>query len=888
MALLCLATMSTGCGGCTDDDRTTLLDIRGHIFYVPPEVDWSSRDCCEWDGVTCSSRTGRVTGLDLSIIRNVALGRINATMFLPLQELRNLSLSHLQIEGCTPDAGFEVWSNLRNLKILDLSGSTGSLESSILSLTKILSLRSLFLNGNHFTSNVTIQQLSIMKLHTLDISNNDIQGSLPTDICNMRGLQVLYLGGNVLSGELPPCMQNLTSLRVIELSNNNGLIVKFPSLIFENLTSLVKLSLLSISLEGVLSLNSLRSHSQLTHLELGSTGSQFQVQTENPATHMSAQLQVLVLPNCKLNGNSSLIPSFLFHQHALKSVDMSNNNLSGYFPLFLIENNVNLSRLVLRGNLFSGPFLPSKVHTNLLWLDASYNRLNKLPVDINNTLPNLEYLALSRNYFQGIFPSAFSYLDSLQFLDLSYNNFSDNIGAAFFGSMSNITALKLSGNHFYGSFPRDIVLPSILHLLVDDNEITGEFSQMICGSRFLMTFDASNNKLTGTLPTCISSFTELCILNLRGNSLVGSISSDVCNLKVLTLLDVSRNNLSGPVHCLPDVYYLHMSENQFNGTFPIPLSASNIYTMDLRENQFSGCLPKLIMDSFPKLKVLLLKHNTFEGAVPYGICKLKHLRLLDLSHNKLSGQLPSCLHVMGSDDTLFDFHPDFGDFPILFNVIGLPIQEEFMTKNREDYYKGNILNYVTGLDFSSNHLKGSIHESIGSMKWLRALNFSDNYLDGSIPQSLSNLSDLESLDLSHNNLEGHIPSELVALQALEVFSVAHNNLSGPTPGTMGQFLTFDQSSYEGNPNLCGPPLLKSCFVASVPELEERGADDDRVGDIILFGCSAMFYMVGFWTSLGVLYFKTSWRWSWFSAVDKFSNFVIVKLAIYTRKNRSTN
>ncbi|KAE8778421.1 LRR receptor-like serine/threonine-protein kinase GSO1 [Hordeum vulgare] len=396
MALLCLATMSTGCGGCRDDDRTTLLDIRGHIFYVPPEVDWSSRDCCEWDGVTCSSRTGRVTGLDLSIIRNVALGRINATMFLPLQELRNLSLSHLQIEGCTPDAGFEVWSNLRNLKILDLSGSTGSLESSILSLTKILSLRSLFLNGNHFTSNVTIQQLSIMKLHTLDISNNDIQGSLPTD----------------------------------------------------------------------------------------------------------------------------------------------------------------------------------------------------------------------------------------------------------------------------------------------------------------------------------------------------------------------------------------------------------------------------------------------------------------LSHNKLSGQLPSCLHVMGSDDTLFDFHPDFGDFPILFNVIGLPIQEEFMTKNREDYYKGNILNYVTGLDFSSNHLKGSIHESIGSMKWLRALNFSDNYLDGSIPQSLSNLSDLESLDLSHNNLEGHIPSELVALQALEVFSVAHNNLSGPTPGTMGQFLTFDQSSYEGNPNLCGPPLLKSCFVASVPELEERGADDDRVGDIILFGCSAMFYMLG--------------------------------------------
>jgi Leucine-rich repeat (LRR) protein len=279
----------------------------------------------------------------------------------------------------------------------------------------------------------------------------------------MVDLEELHLNYNIFFGELPSCMRNLVSLKILDLSDNPGLIVKFPSLIVGNLRSMVKLYLSNTSLEGILCLGSLQSHSRLTHLKLASSGNHFHVQTENPAADLSAQLLVLTLENCNL----AIMPSFLLHQHALQSLDLSDNNISGYFPSWLIDNNVNLSLLVLRGNSFTGPFLPSKVHTNLMWLEVSYNRLSKLPMDINTTLPNLMYLTLSANYFKGIFPSAFTYMHSLQYLDLSYNNFSDYIGAAFVGSMSNITALKLSGNHFYGSFPQDILLPSILHLLVE-------------------------------------------------------------------------------------------------------------------------------------------------------------------------------------------------------------------------------------------------------------------------------------------------------------------------------------------------------------------------------------------------------------------------------------
>ena len=126
------------------------------------------------------------------------------------------------------------------------------------------------------------------------------------------------------------------------------------------------------------------------------------------------------------------------------------------------------------------------------------------------------------------------------------------------------------------------------------------------------------------------------------------------------------------------------------------------------------------------------------------------------------------------------------------------------------------------------------------------------------------------MDFSYNNLNGAIPPQLTEITTLEVFSVAHNNLSGKTPERKYQFGTFDESCYEGNPFLCGPPLRNNCSEEAVTlrlvPNDER--EDDCFIDMEYFYINfGVCYTVVVMKIAAFLYINLYWRRRWFYFIE---------------------
>ena len=157
-----------------------------------------------------------------------------------------------------------------------------------------------------------------------------------------------------------------------------------------------------------------------------------------------------------------------------------------------------------------------------------------------------------------------------------------------------------------------------------------------------------------------------------------------------------------------------------------------------------------------------------------------------------------------------------------------------------------ILTVFTAIDLSNNMFEGEVPKVIGELHSLKGLNLSHNRITGTIPPSLGNLSNLEWLDLSWNHLKGEIPMALTNLNFLEVLDLSENQFEGMIP-TGGQFNTFENDSYAGNPMLCGIPLSKTCKednkMLSHSTLDEEESGFGWKVVVVGYGCGLIFGII---------------------------------------------
>jgi len=562
---------------------------------------------------------------------------------------------------------------------------------------------------------------------------------------------------------------------------------------------------------------------------------------------------------------------------------MSYNDLSGFLPSCL-ANLTSLQRLDLSSNHLKIPMSLSPIYnlSKLKYFDGSGNEIFA-EEDDHNLSPKFQLESLylsSHGQGAGAFPKFLYHQVNLQYVDLTnlglkgefpnwlienntylYGLYLDNcsLSGPFLlpkNSHVNLSLLSISMNHFQGQIPSEIGarLPGLQVLLMSHNGFNGSIPSSLGNISSLRVLDMSNNILTGR--------------KLSNNSLQGQIPGWIWEMSSLEFLDLSRNTFSGPLQPRIDtssqLRYIYLSRNKLQGSIAMTFyGSSQILALDLSHNNLTGRIPEWIGGLF-NLRFLLLSYNNLEGEIPIQLCRLEKLTLIDLSHNYLSGNILSWM---------ISTHPiPMNPYARDGNDVYLSQQSfEFTTKNISLSYRGSILQYFTGIDFSCNNFTGEIPPEIGNLNMIKVLNLSYNSLTGPIPPTFSNLKEIESLDLSNNKLDGEIPPLLTELFFLEFFSVAYNNLSGKTPARVAQFATFEESSYKDNSFLCGEPLPKICDAAMPPSPtppltnnEDNGGFMDMEVFYMTFGVA---YIMVLLVIFAVLYINPYWRRAWFHFIE---------------------
>lgn len=316
---------------------------------------------------------------------------------------------------------------------------------------------------------------------------------------------------------------------------------------------------------------------------------------------------------------------------------------------------------------------------------------------------------------------------------------------------SQLTFIKLVGSQISGTIPDALsTLTQLTQIRLQSNRFSGTFPSITSLTR-LQILDIGSNQLSGNLPDA-NLLTQLTKYDVGYNQFKGNVP--VFNSSTLAYVDISRNLLDGTLssiiyapNTVPSLLFA-ANANQLIGTIPSQLFGAPLVTLDLSHNRLSGTLPSEIMLSL-SLEQLVLSHNELSGTLhsAFNNFLMPSMFRLSLDHNKLTGLIPTLI---------------LGAVP---NVSAFAGASHVYLNMNDNAFSGPLPYFpnfplTASLDFSNNALtlrSDSLGQG-GNISWL---NLASNPL-GTLPDLLLagdifRFADLVSLDLSYCQLSGTLP-----------------------------------------------------------------------------------------------------------------------------------
>ncbi|KAJ9598944.1 hypothetical protein L9F63_010538, partial [Diploptera punctata] len=410
----------------------------------------------------------------------------------------------------------DVFNGATNLEVLDLSENFIT-EFPSVALKSFVGLKFLNLSSNLIQSLENANLATQPELERLDLSRNNIANIAPGTFLGLNHLKELDLSVNALRTVEDDAFEGLTGLESLLLKDNNILLV--PASALGRLPSLESLQL-DYNRVAALSADILRAVAgRVTVLSL-------------------ARNVVRELP-------SSSFKEFI-HLHAL---DLSGNLLVSVAASTFTGLEDTIVEINLSGNRLTSVPAPPISLPQLQYLDISRNQLAEIPRLAFTQLPSLVHLNLSHNPALGsISPTLFQNLPELAELDLSHTGLkmlspefllrSQNLEKAFFSdnliqevqegafrNLRNLTVIDLSNNQILnirtGAF---MGLRNIQELYLNSNRLTafkGEFFRNFGSDGNLGTslqiLDLSDNELSYLFPSSFRVHPRLRRLTAAGN-----------------------------------------------------------------------------------------------------------------------------------------------------------------------------------------------------------------------------------------------------------------------------------------------------------------------------------------------------------------------------------